>query len=814
MQKSQGYSNLSTLNPNTGASALAISRIATRNYALNAVATDTALGCSAAWTRDEQGNGLILSDRISEVYIPPTDPVIGQSTAPVELDTCVSNVVNAAYELHVGLWSDGLVYYAITEPTVDVNTSTATRSYVVPPTLVSSLAPPSGPFTTPKVILCAGTTAILSVQEGPVIWATSLNMTRPFLGWSVAKQLVTDCQNFANNSFGHPAYGVYDTSPLDDDNGVAFLLAYESSNLGATSIKISSYGVNTLTLISTGAITDTTWQSSSFDLSAIAVRGAVSDGAAWVSYAHAAAGATVSVPLTRISAGALVYPGLASTYCTPNGVDLTNGFNAYPAPQLIDLKKVGAVAGHAETHQVVWSPTTAPILGASGVPFGAPTLVGASAYNATSNAPCCAIFQAAFYPGGGGGPFNTTEHTNQPRWTNNVTLASRMSVVTNAKGNSHAYLVGLIPSSNEIPGATSLQDFTVSNHGTGYAPSYTSGTTIVYAASVPTVVISGGGGSGAQATVVVDTSPTSATLGQIIAVNEISGGSQYTSLPTAALTFGTGLTGTVTFDVSGNYLGTFVSNGGSGYNTQPNTVPLIASGGVGGQAVGYFAYAIVNTSGVITGISLQGVPPVTSAYNGTYNLVAQNLGTGGAIAFTLAEVTSQNIQGSLYLFCMDTWSDVASANSSATNVPLRLCGLWRPRLCKGGMFGSNHVLPHLVANPNGSETGNLIQTDLPIDVSAQVAVSTVCGADFANEYCYQSGELGGLTGFSGGLACQYDGARTADFAFPYYPEQVVAASGTPGSGAFRLVRTTTSRSTRAGTQPATFTAPAAASRRT
>ena len=555
MQKSQGYSNLSTLNPNTGASALAIPRIATRNYALNAVATETALGCSAAWTRDEQGNGLVLSDRISEVYIPPTDTVIGQSTSPVELDTCVCNVVDAGYELHVGQWADGGIYYTITEPTVETGTPTISRSYVVPPTLVPTLSTLSV-FTTPKVILCGGTTAILTVQEGATIWATSLNMTRPYLGWGAKTPLVTDCQNHASYAYGAPAHGVYDTSPLDDDNGVAFLLAYENLNpSGGNNIKINSYGVNSLALVSTGALPDTLWTASTFDLSAIAVRGAVADGAAWVAYAYSAGGSTKANPVTTVSAGALAYPGLASVYCSPNGVDLTNGFNVYPAPQLIDIKKVGTVAGHAETHQVVWSPVTTPNLDASSAPIGEPVVVGASTYNATSNAPCCAIFQAAFYPAGGAGPpFNTTEHANQPRWTNNVTLASRMAVVANQLGTNHAYLVGWMPSSNEIPGATALQDFTVSNPGSGYAASYTSGANTILAANVPTVVFSGGSpGTGAQATLAVSTTPGS-TFGQIVGVNELSGGSQYTNSPTpptAGLAYGTGMTGQVQFDISG-----------------------------------------------------------------------------------------------------------------------------------------------------------------------------------------------------------------------------------------------------------------------
>jgi hypothetical protein len=77
-------------------------------------------------------------------------------------------------------------------------------------------------------------------------------------------------------------------------------------------------------------------------------------------------------------------------------------------------------------------------------------------------------------------------------------------------------------------GGTSITSFTVVNGGSGY----TSGATVTI--SAPTAYGEGGapvGGTTATGTVVVDTSPSSPTFGQITAVNVSNAGSRYTSAP-------------------------------------------------------------------------------------------------------------------------------------------------------------------------------------------------------------------------------------------------------------------------------------------
>jgi hypothetical protein len=77
-------------------------------------------------------------------------------------------------------------------------------------------------------------------------------------------------------------------------------------------------------------------------------------------------------------------------------------------------------------------------------------------------------------------------------------------------------------------GGTSISSFTVVNGGSGY----TSGATVTI--SAPTAYGEGGapvGGTTATGTVVVDTSPSSPTFGQITAVNVSNAGSRYTSAP-------------------------------------------------------------------------------------------------------------------------------------------------------------------------------------------------------------------------------------------------------------------------------------------
>ena len=77
-------------------------------------------------------------------------------------------------------------------------------------------------------------------------------------------------------------------------------------------------------------------------------------------------------------------------------------------------------------------------------------------------------------------------------------------------------------------GGTSITSFTVVNGGSGY----TSGATV-------TISAPGNGGTTATGTVVVDTSPSSPTFGQITAVNVSNAGSRYTSAPSFSIS-GTG----------------------------------------------------------------------------------------------------------------------------------------------------------------------------------------------------------------------------------------------------------------------------------
>jgi hypothetical protein len=768
MQKTPGLSTLSVTDPTIGIAANSIARLATLDYGLCAVSTDSAIGIEGVWSRDEAANALFLNDRISEVYIPPVFGALGQSTQPIEIDTCVCQVGATPYELHVGLWQVGnltQVFYSVTEATPSADASSTQRSFIVPNSPVAALNSLLHVYSAPKVVL-RGTTAVLTAQDvqGNTIYATQLDMTQPWAGWSNAVPLVTNAAS-SLGTFGHNPGGVYDTCAVDDDHGAALLLAYEKSVGGTQSIAVCAFNAG-LGLVSSGTLPDSAWTTAAVDLSAIAIRASLAEGAAWVAYAYDA-GAGDTTPQAVVNAGALVYPGLGSVLSTPiSSGDMTNGFNGYPAPQVIDIKKAGTVSGFV-TQQVVWSPPPLPVSGSALVP-GPPVLVGASSYNTGSAtpSPCCAIYQAAIHQNSG----TTTLHANQPRWTNNVVLGSRMCVVENAQSFSHAYLVGWIPSSNEIPGATSLQDVSVFTPGSGYSVNG-----VIYA---PVVTVTGGGGSGAQVAVTID--PTTVPAGQITGVQIISGGSGYTSLPTINLTFGSGVVfNTPIQDPPGGpgpIVAVGVTSGGSGYSTVPQSVPVLIADSSGAGS-GFQGWAIVDSSGAITGVQV--VSRGDNYGAGTVLASVQTPGTGGAIAATIPTVTAQNIQGTFFLFCMDTFQDAESANSgqplSATsvNVPLRMCGLWKPRLGKGNTFAQNHVLPHLVPNPSASPTGALIQTDLPIDVNANVSVSTICSADFGNEYCYQPGELGGLVGFAGGLPTLYDGARTADFAFPYYPENIV-----------------------------------------
>jgi hypothetical protein len=795
--KTQGFSTLSSTDPETSVSALGISRLTSKDYGLVAVADANPGGESCVWSYDEAGNNLFLNDRISEVYIPPTDTVLAQSDTPDELDTCVCQLPGSPYELHVGLFADGLIYYSVTQATVEVGTTSVSRSFVVPTSGVTVLDSLGHTYAAPKVIL-VDNQAVLTVADaaGGTIYGTSLDMLQPWQGWTIARTLTTTAAQpaFPGISFGNNPTGVYDTCTIDDTPSSAiFLLAYfNTSNL----FVIQQFD-NTFGALSVGTIADAALSGKL--PTAIAVRANISDGAAWIAYAYWSNGSTTQ-PTTTVNAAALVYPSLAASFSTPCVLagGLTNGNNFYPPPQLIDIKPVpGTVNGFGDTQQVVWSPPPLPRSGVTS--YASPVTIGANEYNSdisfpsSFNTPCAAIFQAACYPFFGA----TQLHHNQPRWTNGATLASRMAVITDPLGAAHAYLAGWIPSSNLIPGADSLQNFQVTNPGGGYAINVntSSNTTpnIIQVAYPPQIIFdnAGTGGSGAQATVAVSTTP-GATFGQIVGVDEISGGSGYTSKPTVnggfsgtlgagTASFGTGFSGTVTYGSLGNFIDAAVVSGGTGYNTVPNSVPIILTALSALDVTGFFGYAVVNAAGVIAGISVvsQGVADAP----GTYSITDATGGFSGTISYDLAEVTSQDIQGTFYLFCMDTFSDATSPNGlgGTGNVPLRMCGLWRPRLGKIGMFATAHVLPHLVANPNASATGNLFQTDLPIDVSSLEAVGTACSADFGNEYSYHADELGGLVGFAGGLPCLYDGCRTADYAFPYYPENVVQAPNSPST---------------------------------
>jgi hypothetical protein len=759
-QKTPGFTTLGNISPSTGIAPLAISRLATKNENLLTVATDNAFGGMSLWSRQEAGDQLLLTDRISEAYIPPTDGVLTLNSSPLELDTCVDPSSTTPYELHVGLWSVnggfGAVYYSVTQATLETNSAQVSRAVVIQPTPVPPLASISS--IAPKVIILNGGTAILTVHSGTSIFAVTMDLTQPWLGWSVAVTLATDVNP--------NVHGVYDTSIIDDDGGAAFVLAYESQSSGTNAITVRRFAT-TLNQLAVGTFTDATWSGSGQDLRCIACRASVADGAVWLAYAYQTG--TVAVPVANVRAGAIVYPGLASNYS--NSTDITGGAstNAYPCPQGIDIKESAqAVNGQLQTQQVVWSPTTLPP-GTNPGTFGPPVLVGSCSYNSASGLNCCAIYQSAVYPAGGGAPFTTTLHPNQPRVTPNLVLASRMAVVANGTGKQRAYLCGWIPSNETIPGSTSLT-MQVGNPGAGYAPNG-----VVYA---PFLTFTGGGGSGAAAQAVIDPN-----TGTIVAVTVINPGAGYTSNPTVHLNFGSP-PNNVTYTVDGLGNGTITGlaspyTGGSGFGDAthilaPGAVPLGANQDPGFNGSGFAGYANIDPNTFqITGITITN----RGTGYGASTLGVLIPGQNGVITATVPARQRQNVQGTFYLLCMDTFTDVVTPQT----VPLRLCGIWKPRLAQSGMFANNHVLPHLVTNPNGSSDGSLFQTDLPINVSPNVAASTVCSFDLASEYAYQSGELGAVTGLASGLPAVFDGSRCGEFCFPYYPENVVVTSQPAGN---------------------------------
>jgi hypothetical protein len=149
--------------------------------------------------------------------------------------------------------------------------------------------------------------------------------------------------------------------------------------------------------------------------------------------------------------------------------------------------------------------------------------------------------------------------------------------------------------------------------------------------------------------------------------------------------------------------------------------------------------------------------------------------------------TYKNIQGSYFLFAMDSFGDTSTSNvgfgangpASSFNVPLRWCATLAPRQALSQITAKSYVLPTLA--PTGIASSVVWETVLPVSVSSVQTVMTTYPLDFQpTDGAYA--ELGGLTGLALGVPLLTDGAVIEEFAYPYYPEHLMADIAYNGVG--------------------------------
>lgn len=755
LQKTLGLASLSTSNA-SGQTLSTAKRLATQGATLLTVGPDTVYQ-DGLWAFEETAQQQTLLDRVPEVYIPAPVPIATFEESIWDMDRATAG----GYTLHVFLVdltfsgvNSGLPFYAVTDAT--------TGQVVVPPQQIVAAGLVNTPCIAPKLTLSGGgPLVILTLQVGSFgqIWGLAFDLGLPLLPWSGAVQMT--------GVIGAPSRvnaidGVYGVNAVDDDLNTLIVI-YPSTNgasgPGTAVVNVVTYTASGgLSPVAAGTFTDA---AAITPLTGCCIRASNADGNAWLAYAYQVTALTAAV-----TGGALVYPALSSVTCS--AVDLTRGvFNAYAGPYVMDIKEAGTVIGaglipHPQTQHVVWSPPL--------VPFGntvatQPVVIGQNAYNVASGTnatPSCAIYRCEFYAAAGTG----TVHQNWPRWTNGASLASTMAIMQPVpNGAKAAYMCAWMPSYDNVPGSGAVQSVVINQGGQLYA--------FNQVAYVPVVTATGGGGSGFQGTAVVDTT-LGPTYGEVLSVTIINGGSGYTSAPTLKFTFGTGAV-FVPVVVSGMVTKVTLTSGGSGYNTTPQTIPLYAVEPSG--ATGFFGWAIVNSSGVMTGVDVVSAGSGYTAPTIVYGSSAANgqQGFGATATAVLPTVTRQNIQGTFWLMCEDNWADATSPNSEAppfaTNCPLRLVGSLKPRLGNNRVFASCHTLPHLVQN---TSAGSLVyETDLPISVSPSAVAPTAFSFDFRSQVQHQFAELGGLTGFASGTPHLTDGSKDVQFASPYYPENLV-----------------------------------------
>lgn len=245
---------------------------------------------------------------------------------------------------------------------------------------------------------------------------------------------------------------------------------------------------------------------------------------------------------------------------------------------------------------------------------------------------------------------------------------------------------------------------------------------------------------------------------------------------------------------------------GQNYNTQPGTVPIYVqdipnnviytdvgtaivatSGSLQGQIVGANLSAAAanitvwqSTANTFVFTPVPNVPGIT--FTGANTSQAVSVGCFAQVATTLIQSAGyENIQGSFFLFSMDTFSDFTTPNDTSTpyrNTPMRLVAALKPRLGLNTIVSNAHTLPHISqSSRTGVPPWGPPVFDLPINVSpTSVGIMQFQPEMFPTwaitSPMYQGDELGGLTALSAGEPTLTDGARIMGFAEPYYPENL------------------------------------------
>jgi hypothetical protein len=248
------------------------------------------------------------------------------------------------------------------------------------------------------------------------------------------------------------------------------------------------------------------------------------------------------------------------------------------------------------------------------------------------------------------------------------------------------------------------------------------------------------------------------------------------------------------------------------------TATVVAQGFSQGQLSGYVTLtgaassANLNAanSGIIACRAFIPYPPgvAINVINGATNAQSSSGYLVPSIIVSLGQSNAyQNIQGSLYLFCMDTFADPSTPNDNGTNyvnTPMRWIGSLKPRFALNNMFASAYTLPKLQLGAS-PESSSSVYADLPINAAPNVAAPnmfemTYTGYSNTATRAYQSEEIGGETAFAAGLPFMTDGTAGFEFAFPYYPENVTAYANIAhanldlvGGGTFQYIFTYSGR---------------------